>query len=127
MSADNEHWDALRRATAMLKAIGNTHRLLVLCALAQRPMAVCDLNRRIPIAQSALSQHLARLRSAGLVVAQRDGPRIRYALADARTRRLIEAVCTEYRIHGFVADPAVAATGHIHAEPTDTGDALAPL
>ena len=38
-------------------------------------MAVCDLNRRVPIAQSALSQHLARLRSAGLVVAQRDGPR----------------------------------------------------
>ena len=127
MSADNEHWDALRQATAMLKAIGNTHRLLMLCALAQRPMAVCDLNRRVPIAQSALSQHLARLRSAGLVVAQRDGPRIRYALANARTRRLIEAVCTEYRIRDFVADPAAAPAGSVHAEPADTGEALAPL
>jgi DNA-binding transcriptional ArsR family regulator len=127
MSADNEHWDALRRATAMLKAIGNTHRLLVLCELAQRPLAVCELNRRIPIAQSALSQHLARLRSAGLVVAQRDGPRIRYALADARTRRLIEAVCTEYRIRGFVAEPTATLVGRIHAEPADTGEALAPL
>ncbi|WP_290616937.1 ArsR/SmtB family transcription factor [Immundisolibacter sp.] len=111
----------------MLKAIGNTHRLLMLCALAQRPMAVCDLNRRVPIAQSALSQHLARLRSAGLVVAQRDGPRIRYALANARTRRLIEAVCTEYRIRDFVADPAAAPAGSVHAEPADTGEALAPL
>ncbi|MBC7161271.1 MAG: helix-turn-helix transcriptional regulator [Immundisolibacter sp.] len=127
MSADNEPWDALRQATAMLKAIGNTHRLLMLCALAQRPMAVCDLNRRVPIAQSALSQHLARLRSAGLVVAQRDGPRIRYALANARTRRLIEAVCTEYRIRDFVADPAAAPAGSVHAEPADTGEALAPL
>jgi DNA-binding transcriptional ArsR family regulator len=127
MAADNEHWDALRQATAMLKAIGNTHRLLMLCALAQQPMGVCDLNRRVPIAQSALSQHLARLRSAGLVVAQRDGPRIRYALANARTRRLIEAVCTEYRIRDFVADPAAAPAGSVHAEPADTGEALAPL
>lgn len=111
----------------MLKAIGNTHRLLVLCALAQQPMAVCDLNRRVPIAQSALSQHLARLRSAGLVVAQRDGPRIRYALANARTRRLIEAVCTEYRIRGFVADSAAAPAGRIHADPAVTADAVARL
>lgn len=127
MSADNEHRDALRQATAMLKAIGNTHRLVMLCALAERPMAVCDLNRRVPIAQSALSQHLARLRSAGLVVAQRDGPRIRYALANARTRRLIEAVCTEYRLRNFVADPAPALAGRAHAAPAETGEAAARL
>lgn len=127
MTASNQSSNTVRDAAAMLKAIGNTHRLLTLCALAERPMAVCDLNRRVPIAQSALSQHLARLRSAGLVVAQRDGPRIRYALADARTRRLIEAVCTEYRIPGFLADPSVAPAGRTHAEPADTGEALAPL
>ena len=127
MTASNQSSNTVRDAAAMLKAIGNTHRLLTLCALAERPMAVCDLNRRVPIAQSALSQHLARLRSAGLVVAQRDGPRIRYALANARTRRLIEAVCTEYRIRGFVAEPTATLVGRIHAEPADTGEALAPL
>ena len=98
MTASNEHSNILHDATTMLKAIGNTNRLLTLCALAERPLAVCDLNRRVPIAQSALSQHLARLRSAGLVVTERDGPRTLYALADARTRRLIETVCVEYRI-----------------------------
>lgn len=96
--ADGESHDALRAAVAMLKALANEHRLLMLCALAERPMAVWDLNRRIPIAQSALSQHLARLRAAGVVVAQRDGAGTRYALANARARRLVAAVCAEYRI-----------------------------
>jgi len=127
MSFSNNRWDTLHDATTMLKAIGNTHRLLTLCALAEQPLAVCDLNRRVPIAQSALSQHLARLRSAGLVVTERDGPRTLYALADARTRRLIEAVCTEYQIPRSVANPTVAAAGRIHAEPAVTADALARL
>jgi len=127
MSFDSKQSDTLRDATAMLKAIGNTHRLLTLCALAERPLAVCDLNRRVPIAQSALSQHLARLRSAGLVVTERDGPRIRYALADARTRRLIEVVCAEYEIWRPGANPAVAAAGHTHADPAVSAEARARL
>lgn len=93
-----ESRDTLRAAVAMLKALANEHRLLMLCALAERPMAVWDLNRRIPIAQSALSQHLARLRTAGVVVAQRDGAGTRYALANTQARRLVAAVCAEYRI-----------------------------
>lgn len=89
---------ALAAASATLKAMGNAHRLLALLALAQRPLAVCELNRQLPLAQSALSQHLARLRAAGLVVCQRDGSRVLYALADERVRRLVEAVSSEYRI-----------------------------
>lgn len=88
----------LAAASAVLKAMGNEHRLLALLALAQRPLAVCELNRQLPLAQSALSQHLARLRAAGLVVCQRDGSRVLYALADGRVRRLVEAVSSEYRI-----------------------------
>lgn len=88
----------LAAASATLKAMGNAHRLLALLALARRPQAVCELNRQLPLAQSALSQHLARLRAAGLVVCDRDGSRVRYALADGRVRRLVEAVSSEYRI-----------------------------
>lgn len=92
-------------AAAMLKALANEHRLMMLCALAQRPMAVSDLNRRVPIAQSALSQHLARLRAAGVVVAQRRGAETHYALASARARRLVAAVCAEYRINPLGHEP----------------------
>ncbi|HCO44890.1 MAG TPA: hypothetical protein DCZ11_04705 [Gammaproteobacteria bacterium] len=83
-------------ASSVLKAMGNEYRLLALLAIAQKPMAVCELNVQLPLAQSALSQHLARLRSAGLVKTQRDGPKIRYSLADQRTRHLLAAVITEY-------------------------------
>lgn len=83
-------------AAATLKALANEHRLLLLGALAERPMSVSELNLRVPIAQSALSQHLARLRAANVVVARRRGTQTQYDLADARVRRLLEAVCAEY-------------------------------
>ena len=85
--------DAVSAAAATLKALANEHRLLLLCALAERPMSVSELNLRVPIAQSALSQHLARLRTAGVVKTRRCGPQTRYELIDARCRRLLEAVC----------------------------------
>lgn len=101
-------------AAAVLKALANEHRLLLLCALAERPMSVSELNLRVPIAQSALSQHLARLREAGVVAGRRRGPQTLYELVDARCRRLLEAVCAEY-----AAAPgpngAQAETGH-HAD-----------
>jgi len=106
--------DAVSAAAATLKALANEHRLLLLCALAERPMSVSELNLRVPIAQSALSQHLARLRTAGVVKTRRCGPQTRYELIDARCRRLLEAVCGEF---GAVTAPngAQAAPGH-HAE-----------
>ena len=54
-------------AAELLKALGNEQRLLVLCSLAEGPLTVGELNRRVPLSQSALSQHLAKLREAGLV------------------------------------------------------------
>lgn len=97
-AAQHTQHDGVATASTILKAMANEHRLLALLALAQRPLAVHELNRHLPLAQSALSQHLARLREAGLVVCQRDGSRIRYALADERVRRLVDTLCAEYQI-----------------------------
>jgi DNA-binding transcriptional ArsR family regulator len=105
---------AVSHATATLKALANEHRLLLLCSLAERPMSVSELNLRVPIAQSALSQHLARLRAAKVVVAQRRGVQTQYALSDARAGRLVAAVCGEY---GVGQRPGGASDdGHDHAE-----------
>lgn len=106
--------DGVSAAAALLKALANEHRLLVLCALAERPMSVSELNRRVPIAQSALSQHLARLRVAGVVVARRCGLWTRYELTDQRVGRLLDVLCAEFRgeqaLNGAAGDP------HHHAE-----------
>jgi DNA-binding transcriptional ArsR family regulator len=83
-------------ATALLKALANEHRLLVLCALAGGERSVGDLNGRVELSQSALSQHLAVLRSEGLVATRREGQAIYYSLADPAAARIIETLYTIY-------------------------------
>lgn len=67
-------------AADLLRAMGNAHRLQVLCILADREMSVSELNETIPLSQSALSQHLARLRNDGLVRTRREGQVIYYSV-----------------------------------------------
>src|SRR5512140_3266910 len=67
-------------AAGFLKALGNEHRLLILCSLLEGPLAVGDLNQRVELSQSALSQHLALLRAAGLVETRRESQSIFYSL-----------------------------------------------
>ena len=52
-------------AAGLMKALGNESRLMVLCLLTEGEQSVSDLNDRIPLSQSALSQQLARLRQKG--------------------------------------------------------------
>jgi ArsR family transcriptional regulator, virulence genes transcriptional regulator len=76
-------------AEHFLKAIANAHRLMVLCELHKGEICVTDLQNAIGLSQSALSQHLARLRSDGLVQTRRDSRTIYYSLADERVKRII--------------------------------------
>ncbi|MEQ8804111.1 MAG: metalloregulator ArsR/SmtB family transcription factor, partial [Haliea sp.] len=68
-------------AAQLLKQLANEKRLMILCALVQGEQSVGALNASVALSQSALSQHLARLREAGLVTPRRDGQLIYYALA----------------------------------------------
>lgn len=113
--------DSVSAAAAVLKALANEHRLLVLCALAERPMSVSELNSRVPIAQSALSQHLARLRVAGVVLARRSGLQTRYELADPRAGRLLDVLCAEFG--GTKAPNGAAGDASHHAERVVAGSA----
>lgn len=82
-----------REASGLLKTLGNEHRLMILCTLLEGERSVGDLVEKIGLSQSALSQHLARLRRDGLV----------------RTRRSSQTIY--YRVSGAEA-PAVLATLH---------------
>jgi DNA-binding transcriptional ArsR family regulator len=76
-------------AARLMKALGHESRLLVLCTLTEGEMSVGQLNARVPLSQSALSQHLARLRRDGLVQTRREAQTIYYALADGPSSRII--------------------------------------
>ena len=65
-------------AAGLLRAMANPHRLQILCVLGEGEMSVGALNERIPLSQSALSQHLAILRDDGLVATRRESQTIHY-------------------------------------------------
>lgn len=80
------------RASALLKAMGNERRLLILCYLAERERTVGELEKLIDISQSALSQHLARLRRDDLVMTRRSAQNIYYSLTQGTTTQVMAAL-----------------------------------
>ncbi len=79
-------------AEELLKALANGHRLMILCELKDGERSVSALEQVVPLAQSALSQHLAKLREGGFVTTRREAQTIYYSLSDARVARLIEVL-----------------------------------
>ena len=75
-----------------LKALANGHRLMILCELKDGERSVSALERVVPLTQSALSQHLAKLREGGFVATRREAQTIYYSLADVRVARLMEVL-----------------------------------
>jgi ArsR family transcriptional regulator, virulence genes transcriptional regulator len=76
-------------AAQLLKALGNEQRLMILCHLLDGPLSVGELNQRVALSQSALSQHLARLRELGLVSTRREAQTIFYSLPDGPVVRVM--------------------------------------
>jgi DNA-binding transcriptional ArsR family regulator len=80
-------------AAQLLKLLANENRLLVLCQLAaEREMSVSALAEAVGLSQSALSQHLAKLRTDALVATRRDGQTIYYAIADRNAARILSVL-----------------------------------
>lgn len=74
----------------ILRALANLRRLQILRALGDGALWVSDLQARLPLSQSALSQHLARLRDAGIVATRRQGQAVAYRIVDAEILTLAE-------------------------------------
>lgn len=75
-----------------LTHLSNANRLMILCHLLEGEQSVGALQSQLELSQSALSQHLARLRDAGLVATRRERQTIHYRIADDRVLQLIEAL-----------------------------------
>jgi len=92
----------LAEAAQLLKALGNEQRLHILCNLLEGPLSVGELNQRLELSQSALSQHLALLRESGLVDTRREAQTIYYSLPDGPVIRVMALLQDVY----CAADPA---------------------
>lgn len=84
-------------AAALMGALSNSSRLLILCHLAaSEELSVGALVERIGISQSALSQHLAKLRLLGLVAFRREAQTLFYRVEDPDALRVIELLHSIY-------------------------------
>lgn len=83
-------------ASRFLRILANEKRLLTLCRLMEGECSVGRLADLVGLSQSALSQHLNRLRQDGLVETRRDGQTIHYRLADRRVATLIALLYEQF-------------------------------
>ena len=95
-----------RRASLLLKAMSNERRLMILCQLAEGEKSVGRLQTLVGLGQSALSQHLGRLRRDGLVATRRDAQTIFYSLAGSEARTVMAALHALYCAPSAKAGPA---------------------
>ncbi|WP_196138163.1 helix-turn-helix transcriptional regulator [Aliikangiella sp. G2MR2-5] len=84
-----EHADS---ATKQLKALANVNRLMILCILSEGELSVSELNEMIDLSQSALSQHLSKLRADDLVNTRRESQTIYYSLKEGVAKNIINTL-----------------------------------
>ncbi len=84
------------RAEALLKQLANANRLMVLCHLVSGEKNAGELAEAIDLSQSALSQHLARLREAGLVKSEKRGLSVYYSICSMEAQALLSVLYLIY-------------------------------
>ena len=88
--------ESLSSAVQGLKAIAHPARLKILCYLQGRESTVNEIVAMTGMSQSAVSQHLGKMRAYGVLVDRRDGNRVFYGLSDVQYGNLVDALCTIY-------------------------------
>jgi ArsR family transcriptional regulator, virulence genes transcriptional regulator len=85
------------QAAGLLKLLANENRLLILCRLVQaREASVSELTEAAGLSQSALSQHLAKMREEGLVATRREAQTVYYRIANPDAARLLSLLKNIY-------------------------------
>ncbi len=79
----------INKAAQIIKAISNEKRLQVLYLIADNEMNVGEIMKAVNLSQSALSQHLAVLRSYDIVKTRRNAQIIYYTLKDERMKKIL--------------------------------------
>lgn len=93
-------------AAGFLSAMANPKRLLILNALIENEMAVGVLAQQVGLSQSALSQHLSKLRAQKLVTTRRDAQTIYYSSTSDAVLKVLRTLKDIYAEDGATAPKA---------------------
>ena len=85
-----------KQVADLLKVLANENRLLILCELLQEPMSVSALLEKLEITQSGISQHLAILKSNGILDYEKKAQTIIYSVKDERIHKVMEVLKETY-------------------------------
>ncbi|MEJ5019985.1 metalloregulator ArsR/SmtB family transcription factor [Ochrobactrum vermis] len=99
MSNEDTFFDLIQnvdQAADFLSALANNKRLLILCKLLHNEMSVGALAKAIDLSQSALSQHLAKLRALDLVSTRRDAQTIYYMVSSPHIELMLSTLSSLY-------------------------------
>ena len=91
--------ESIREASDAMQAMAHPLRLKILCLVGNQEIPVLEIVEAVGTTQSNISQHLALLREAGVLVSRRDANKVYYRLADPRVLKMIlltrEIFCTD--------------------------------
>ena len=82
---------SISKLSSLLKLVGESSRLKILCILHQGEHCVCEFDKHIELSQSLLSHHLADLRKAGLIMGEKQGLNVHYQLTE-KGKRIVEHI-----------------------------------
>ena len=86
-----------KKVAELLKILANENRLMILCALIEGKKTVGEIAKHVPkITQSALSQHLTRLKTAGILRSDKHSMYVTYSIADLRVAEVIDTLKKYY-------------------------------
>lgn len=85
-------------ASEFLKSLANTNRLIILSCLKKGESCVGDLEKNLDISQSALSQHLSRMRGQGILSRRRESQQVFYSINDDRVEKFLELVFDDFNV-----------------------------
>ena len=89
--------DPAKKVADIMSQLANENRLLILCSLLQGPMTVGELSKCVPdISAPALSQHLHKLRDAGLISCEKEAQFAIYKISDPHLHKLMNLLKNEY-------------------------------
>ena len=88
----NEMRKNVENSSAFLKLLSNPTRLLILCNLIESERCVGDLEKDLNSSQSALSQHLSKMRDKGIVKSEKQGQHVFYSISDSDVEVIINVL-----------------------------------
>ena len=88
--------EAPEQAAALLKMLGHRDRLRILCELLEGELTVAAIETRVGASQSAISQHLARMKDEGILKCRRDGRKVLYEISDPVVHELMKLLYQRY-------------------------------